>query len=55
MPLRQGYTTRNGDKRGYYQAGDAGRKYVYKPGNTQSREAARKRALRQLRAMYAED
>ena len=53
MPLKQGYTTRNGQRVGYYQWGDAGAKYTYTPGNAAERERAKEKAQRQGRAIEA--
>jgi len=53
MPIEQGYTTRDGERVGYYQWGDAGKKYTYTPGNERERETARSRAEAQMRAVYA--
>jgi len=53
MPLRRGYTTRGGERRGYYRWGDSGKMYTYEPGNGRSRAAARGLAERQGRAIEA--
>lgn len=46
MPLKQGYTTRNGDRKGYFQWGKNGKKHTYEPGNDDARRAAKSRARR---------
>lgn len=53
MPVRQGYTTRDGVRVGYYQFGQSGRKYLYEPGNERSRKAAKAKAREQQKAAYA--
>lgn len=53
MPLKRGYTTRNGERVGYYQWGDSGKRYFYEPGNVRSRASARGKAKRQGRAIEA--
>jgi len=53
MPIKQGYTTRNGERRGYYQWGDSGKKYLYTPGNERSRKRAKRKARKQQKAAYA--
>lgn len=53
MPLQRGYTTRGGERRGYYRWGDSGKMYTYEPGNERSRAAARGLAERQGRAIEA--
>jgi len=52
MPIKQGYTTKNGKRMGYYQWGD-GKKYYYTPGNDASRRAAKSKARKQQQAAYA--
>ena len=52
MPIRQGYTTRNGEVYGYYQWGNQ-TKYLYNPGNKESREEAKSKAIEQAQAVYA--
>jgi len=53
VPLQQGYTTRDGERRGYYRWGESGTMYTYEPGDEASRERAREKALRQGRAIQA--
>jgi hypothetical protein len=53
MPVRQGYTTRDGERVGYYQWGEAGKKYTYTPGDEEARDEAREKARAQQRAAYA--
>jgi hypothetical protein len=40
MPIKQGYEQHQGERMGYYQWGDEGKKYYYTPGNETAREAA---------------
>jgi hypothetical protein len=54
VPLQQGYTTRDGERRGYYRWGETGTLYLYTPGEDAERERARQRALRQGRAIQAQ-
>ena len=49
MPLKR--TTKNG--RPAFKYGDSGKAYSYKPGDKTTRELAKKKALRQGRAMKA--
>ena len=53
MPIHQGYTTKNGKRKGYFQWGKSGKKYYYTPGSESSRRAAKKRARKQSKAAYA--
>lgn len=53
MGLQRGYTTRDGERRGYYRWGDSGKMYTYEPGNEDARASARSRAKRQGRAIEA--
>lgn len=53
MPVHQGYTTKNGSKKGYMQWGDSGKKYYYTPGNASARKRARNKAQKQGQAAYA--
>jgi len=53
MPIQQGYTTRNGDKVGYYRFGDTGTMYTYEIGNERARNRARRKAEDQQAAAYA--
>lgn len=54
MPLKQGSTTRGGKKKGYYAAANGkGKKYTYSPGSKKAKAAARKKAVKQGRAMAA--
>lgn len=53
MPIEQGYTTRDGERRGYYRWGSHGKMYTYTPGNERSRKAARAKAVKQMRAAFA--
>jgi hypothetical protein len=52
MPIQQGYTTKDGERRGYYQWGD-GTKYYYTPGDPSSRTRAKNKAKEQQREAYA--
>lgn len=52
MPIERGYTTRDGERVGYYRWG-SGKMYTYEPGNEESREEARDRAEAQRAAAYA--
>jgi len=52
MPIHQGYTTKDGERRGYYQWGDQ-KKYYYTPGNEESRKRAYANAREQANAIYA--
>jgi hypothetical protein len=51
MPLTQGYTTRDGERKGYYRWGEQGTMYLYTPGDEAERERAKRRALKQGRAI----
>ncbi len=53
MPIHQGYTTKDGKRRGYFQWGSSGKKYYYTPGSEASREKARKKAEQQAQAAHA--
>lgn len=53
MPLQQGYTTRDGERKGWYRWGSSGRRYFYEPGNPRSRAQAKSLAKRQGRAIEA--
>lgn len=53
MPLEQGYTTRNGQRVGWFRWGSGGKKYYYEPGNEHSRASAKGLAKRQGRAIEA--
>lgn len=53
MPLHQGYTSVNNERKGYYQWGSSGKKYYYEPGNKRSRSQAKSRAMMQARAIEA--
>lgn len=53
MPLQSGYTTRDGERKGYYRWGDEGKMYIYEPGDPASKERARNRAKKQGRAIEA--
>lgn len=53
MPIYQGYTTKNGERKGYYQFGQEGERFLYSPGNEQSRKAAKTKAENQRQAAYA--
>jgi len=53
MPVQQGYTTRNGERKGYFQWGNSGKKYLYTPGNKASRERAKSMAKKQGAAAHA--
>ncbi|XGI84193.1 hypothetical protein ACEU6E_02795 [Halorutilales archaeon Cl-col2-1] len=43
MPLQQGYTTRDGERKGYYRWGDSGKRYIYTPGDDEDRERAKEK------------
>jgi len=51
MPLQQGYTTVDGERKGWYRWGDAGKRYFYEPGNDRSRATAKGLARRQGQAI----
>jgi hypothetical protein len=53
MPVERGYTTRDGERVGYYRWGESGKMYTYEPGDEEEREEARRKAERQMRAAYA--
>lgn len=53
MPLQQGYTTRDGERVGWYRWGESGKRYFYEPGNPHSRASAKGLAERQGRAIEA--
>ena len=53
MPLSQGYTTRDGERRGYYRWGEGGTMYLYTPGDEEERKRAKESALAQGRAIKA--
>lgn len=53
MPIQQGYTTKDGKRKGWYRWGSKGKKYHYTPGNEQSRKAAKAKAKKQGRAIKA--
>ena len=51
MPIQRGYTTVDGERKGWYRWGDEGKKYYYEPGNERSRSTAKGLAVRQGRAI----
>ena len=53
MPVRQGTTTYNGRRVGFYCWGERGHKYLYVPGDKKQREQARAKAAAQGRAVKA--
>jgi hypothetical protein len=53
MPINQGYTTRDGERKGYYRWGEEGTMYLYTPGDEAERERAKERARKQGRAIKA--
>lgn len=54
MPLKNGTTTKGGKKKGYYAAaGGKGKKYTYKQGDKKAKASARRKAIKQGRAMAA--
>lgn len=53
MPIKRGYTTRDGERVGWYAWGDHGARYYYTPGNERSRKAAKAKAEKQRAAAYA--
>jgi hypothetical protein len=53
MPVQRGYTTKNGERVGYYRWGDEGTRYFYEPGDAEERELAREQAEAQRAAAYA--
>lgn len=55
MPLQQGTTTRNGERKGFYRWGDEGKMYLYEPGNEGQRERAKRLAQRQGRAIESDE
>lgn len=52
MPLQQGYTTKDGERKGWYKW-PGGVRYFYEPGNERSRATAKGLAERQGRAIKA--
>lgn len=53
MPIHRGYERHRGERMGYYQWGDAGKRYYYTPGNETSRKHAKAKAERQQTAAHA--
>ena len=53
MPIKQGYEQHQGERMGYYQWGDEGRKYYYTPGNETARKRAKSKAEKQREAAHA--
>lgn len=53
MPAKRGYTTKGGDRVGYYQWGNSGKKYYYTPGSERSRKRAKTKAQKQGQAIKA--
>jgi len=53
MPIRQGYEQHRGERMGYYQWGQSGKKYYYTPGNETARKRAKTKAEQQREAAYA--
>jgi len=53
MPIEHGYTTRDGERYGYYRFGSEGKMYLYSPGNDASRRAAKSKARKQQQAARA--
>lgn len=53
MPVQRGETTKNGERKCYYQWGDSGKKYYYECGNKVSRERAKSLAEKQGAAARA--
>ena len=51
MPVNQGYTTRDGERKGYYRWGEEGKMYLYTPGDEDERERAKEKAREQGRAI----
>lgn len=53
MPIIQGYEIFRGERMGYYQWGDSGKKYHYTIGDERSRKRAKRKAEKQQAAAYA--
>ena len=53
MPIHRGYERHRGERMGYYQWGDSGKKYYYTPGNERARERAKAKAEKQRAAAHA--
>lgn len=53
MPIMQGYTSEDGERVGYYQYGDGGKKYHYTVGDAESRADALEKAKEQAQAIEA--
>lgn len=53
MPIHQGYEVRGGERLGYYQWGEHGKRYYYTPGDDEERARAKERAEKQGRAAHA--
>jgi len=53
MPIKQGYEIVDGERKGYYQWGESGKRYYYTPGDKSSRTRAKNNAKAQQKAAYA--
>lgn len=53
MPIQHGYTTRDGERRGYYRWGGRGAMYTHPPGDERARERAKAMARRPGLAIMA--
>ena len=53
MPIQHGYTTRDGERRGFYRWGESGKMYTYPPGNESARKKAKEKARKQGQAIKA--
>jgi len=53
MPIQQGYSYKDGERKGWYRWGDSGKKYWYTPGDKSSRTRAKNNAREQQKAAYA--
>lgn len=53
MPIHRECTTKDGERKCYYQWGNSGKKYWYTPGNKEERKEAKRKAEAQRNAAYA--
>lgn len=53
MPMNNSVEIVDGEKKGYYQYGETGKRYYYEIGNKESRTIARQKAEKQARAINA--
>lgn len=55
MPINSGYEIIDGDQKGFYRYGKKGKKYYYTPGDDEGREKAYNKALKQMKAIKANE